>query len=129
LLAATADRLRTGDLGKIRLYYKIAKEPLASSLLAEDVIEKVDAHSFFMGAPDHVTIRRQVASGRKQVSFVPVHFRSGRRNSDRVFARALPGCARPFFTRWDARTSVGDVNVTGLRPRNGVAVCDRCDTI
>jgi len=74
LLAATADRLRTGDLGKIRLYYKIAKEPLASSLLAEDVIEKVDAHSFFMGAPDHVTIRRQVASGRKQVSFVPVHF-------------------------------------------------------
>ena len=94
LLAATADRLRTGDLGKIRLYYKIAKEPLASSLLAEDVIEKVNAHSFFMGAPDHVTIRRQVASGRKQVSFVPVHFRSGRRNSDRVFARAPPGCAR-----------------------------------
>jgi len=74
LLAATADRLRSGDLGSIRLYYKIAMEPLGSTLLAEDVIEKVDAHSFFIGTPDHQIIKRQAQSGRKLVSFVPVNF-------------------------------------------------------
>lgn len=74
LLAAIAARLRAGDLKKIRLYYKIAMEPLAKSLLAEDVIEKVDAHSFFIGGPDHEIIKRQVKLGRKLLSFVPVHF-------------------------------------------------------
>ncbi len=74
LLAAIADRLRANDLKRIRLYYKIAMEPLAKSLLAEDVIEKVDAHSFFMGGPDHEIVKRQVKTGKKVVSFVPVHF-------------------------------------------------------
>jgi itaconate CoA-transferase len=74
LLAAIAARLRANDLKRIRLYYKIAMEPLAKSLLAEDVIEKIDAHSFFMGGPDHELVKRQVKTGRKLVSFVPVHF-------------------------------------------------------
>ena len=63
LLAALGGRLRSNDLKQIRLYYKIAMEPLAKSLLAEDVIEKVDAHSFFIGGPDHEIIKRQVKSG------------------------------------------------------------------
>lgn len=74
LLMALADRLRANDLKGIRVYYKIAMEPLAKSLLAEDVIEKVDAHSFFMGSPDHEIVKRQVKTGKKVVSFVPVHF-------------------------------------------------------
>lgn len=74
LLSAIADRLRANDLKRIRLYYKIAMEPLAESLLAEDVIEKVDAHSFFMGGPDHAIVKRQAKTGHKLVSFVPVHF-------------------------------------------------------
>jgi len=74
VLAAIAARLRANDLKKLRLYYKIAMEPLAKSLLAEDVIGKVDAHSFFIGAPDHEIIKRQAATGRKLVSFVPVNF-------------------------------------------------------
>ena len=74
LLSALAARLRANDLKRIRLYYKIAMEPLAKSLLAEDVIEKVDAHSFFIGAPDHEVIKRQAKTGRKLLSFVPVHF-------------------------------------------------------
>lgn len=74
LLAALATRLRTNDLKNIRFYYKIAMEPLAVSLLAEDVIEKIDAHSFFIGAPDHEIIKRQDRTGRKLLSFVPVHF-------------------------------------------------------
>lgn len=74
LLAAIADRLRAGDLGRIRLYYKIAMEPLAKTLLAEDVVEKIDAHSFFIGARDHEIIKQQARTGRKLLSFVPVHF-------------------------------------------------------
>lgn len=74
LLAALADRIRAGDLGEIRLYYKIAMAPLQKSLLAEDVVDKVDAHSFFIGAPDHQIIKHQVRTGRKVLSFVPVHF-------------------------------------------------------
>ena len=74
LLAALAGRLRSNDLKRIRLYYKIAMEPLAKSLLAEDVIEKVDAHSFFIGGPDHEIIKRQVKTGKKLLSFVPVNF-------------------------------------------------------
>ena len=74
LLAALADRLRSNDLKQIRLYYKIAMEPLATSLLAEDVIEKVDAHSFFIGGPDHEIIKRQLKTGKKLLSFVPVNF-------------------------------------------------------
>lgn len=74
LLAAIAARLRSDDLEGIRLYYKLAMEPLATSLLAEDVIEKVDAHCFFISSPDHAIIKRQTATGRKLMSFVPVHF-------------------------------------------------------
>jgi len=48
--------------------------PLAKSLLAEDVIEKVDAHSFFIGGPDHEIIKRQLKTGKKLLSFVPVNF-------------------------------------------------------
>lgn len=74
LLEAIAARLRAGDLGKLRVYFKIAMEPLARTLLAEDVIDKIDAHTFFVGTPDHDIIRRQAATGRKILSFVPVNF-------------------------------------------------------
>ncbi|HYX02036.1 MAG TPA: hypothetical protein VE963_08110, partial [Reyranella sp.] len=74
LLMAIANRLRANDLKRIRFYYKIAMEPLAKSMLAPDVVEKIDAHSFFFGGPDHEIVKRQAKSGRKVVSFVPVHF-------------------------------------------------------
>lgn len=74
LLAAIAARVRADDLKRLRLYYKIAMEPLAKSLLADGVVEKIDAHSLFIGGPDHEIIKRQAATGRKLVSFVPVHF-------------------------------------------------------
>jgi itaconate CoA-transferase len=74
LLAALADRLRSGDLGNINLYYKLAMEPLAATLLADGVIEKVNARSFFINPRDRLLIRQQARTGRKLVSFVPVHF-------------------------------------------------------
>lgn len=74
LLASTAARLRAGDLGRIRLYYKLAMEPLATTLLADDVIESIDARSFFISKPDRRIISRQIETGNKLISFVPVHF-------------------------------------------------------
>jgi len=66
LLAATADRIRADDLGRIRLYYKLAMAPLATSLLADDVIEKIDAYSFFITDADRRVI--------DHLDFVPAHF-------------------------------------------------------
>lgn len=74
LLTAVAERLRTGDLGRIRLYYKLAMEPLATTLLADDVIEHVDACSFFISRPDRRIISHQKKTGNKLLSFVPTHF-------------------------------------------------------
>lgn len=74
LLAAIADRVRAGDLKELKLYYKIAMDPLADSLLAEGVVEKIDAHSFFIAGPDRAVLKRQQETGRKILSFVPVHF-------------------------------------------------------
>ena len=74
LLTATAARLRSGDLGRIVLYYKLAMEPLATTLLADDVVDSVDACSFFISAPDRRIIRRQAETGNKIFSFVPANF-------------------------------------------------------
>jgi itaconate CoA-transferase len=74
LLAALAARLRVNDLKSIRLYYKLAMKPLAETLLAEDVIGKVDAHCFFLTGRDHALVKEQVRTGRHLLSFVPVHF-------------------------------------------------------
>jgi itaconate CoA-transferase len=74
LLEAVAARMRAGDLRTLRLFYKIAMAPLARTLLADDLLPRVDAHTFFAGGRDHEIIRQQIVSGRKLVSFVPCHF-------------------------------------------------------
>jgi itaconate CoA-transferase len=74
LLAAIADRVRANDLKGLKLYYKIAMQPLASTLLAEDVLEKLDAHTFFVGGPDRQIEKVQAQTHIKRVSFVPANF-------------------------------------------------------
>lgn len=74
LLAATADRIRAGDLGRIRLYYKLAMPQLAASLLADDVIENVDAYTFFITDSDRHLLSRRAESGVRSLNFVPAHF-------------------------------------------------------
>lgn len=74
LLAATADRIRAGDLTRIRLYYKLAMPQLATSLLADDVIENIEAYSFFITDRDRHLLSRQTASGIRSLNFVPAHF-------------------------------------------------------
>jgi itaconate CoA-transferase len=74
LLDAIAARMRAGDLDTLRLYYKFALEPLAKTLLADDLLPRVDAHTFFLTGRDHEIIRQQTRTGHKLVSFVPCHF-------------------------------------------------------
>jgi itaconate CoA-transferase len=49
-------------------------DPVAKTLLSEGVIEKIDAHSFFIAGPDHAIIKKQAKEGRKLLNFVPVNF-------------------------------------------------------
>jgi itaconate CoA-transferase len=74
LLGAIADRVRADDLVGLKLYYKIGMESLAKTLLADDVIDKIDVHTFFVAGRDHQIIKRQAQTGRKILSFVPVNF-------------------------------------------------------
>lgn len=74
LLSAIADRVRSGTLKGLKLYYKIAMDPLARTLLADDLLGKIDLHSFFIAGRDHEIIKIQNKSGSKFLSFVPVNF-------------------------------------------------------
>lgn len=74
LLEALGARLRTDDLKSCRLYYKIGMKPLEDSLLVPEVLEKIDAHCFFLSGKDHEIVKQQNQSGKKLLSFVPVHF-------------------------------------------------------
>jgi itaconate CoA-transferase len=74
LLEALGARLRSDDLKSLRFYYKIGMKPLEDALLVPEVLEKIDAHCFFLSGKDHDIIRMQGQSGNKLLSFVPVHF-------------------------------------------------------
>jgi itaconate CoA-transferase len=86
LLAAIADRVRANDLKKLKVFYKIAMEPMAKTLLADDVLGKIDAHSFFIAGPDHQIEKAQAADHVKRMSFVPVNFSQ----LPRVLGREIP---------------------------------------
>ena len=70
LLAAIADRVRAGDLKGLSVYYKLAMQPMGDTLLSEGVLEKIDAHSFFVAGPDHKIERDQARTHVKQMSLL-----------------------------------------------------------
>lgn len=74
LLAAIADRIRADDLRNLIVYYKIAMDPMARTLLSEGIVDKIDARSFFITGRDRAIIKRQAGTSHKMLSFVPVHF-------------------------------------------------------
>jgi itaconate CoA-transferase len=74
LLDAVAERIRANDLNHLKVYYKLAMQPLGQSLLIDEVIEKIDAHSFFIAGPDHRIEAIQERTHQKHLSFVPVNF-------------------------------------------------------
>jgi len=74
LLKAIAQRIRNNDLRDLSVYYKISTNALADSLLVEDILEKINAHTFFVAGPDQKILKLQQQTGKKLLSFVPVNF-------------------------------------------------------
>jgi itaconate CoA-transferase len=74
LLGAIADRVRDGKLSGLRLYYMLSMPALATTLLADDVCERVDAHAMFLAGRGRDIISEQARRGQKTLSFVPVNF-------------------------------------------------------
>jgi itaconate CoA-transferase len=74
LLGAIADRVRRGELSGLRLFYMFSMPVLASTLLADDVRHKIDAHSLFLARRGREIMSEQIAAGDRSLSFIPVNF-------------------------------------------------------
>lgn len=74
LLAAIAERVRAGDLKDLRLYYMAAFMNLEKTLLADDVIPKLHANTFFETEADRRASRLSTSEGEGLIRFVPCHF-------------------------------------------------------
>jgi itaconate CoA-transferase len=74
LLRAFADRVRSGDLTGLRLYYMLSMPALASTLLADEVCERIDAHAMFLAGRGRDIISGQAQREQKTLCFVPVNF-------------------------------------------------------
>jgi itaconate CoA-transferase len=74
LLGAIARRLRSGDLGNLSIYYKLAMKHAAETVLADDVLHAVHPYPLFLTDVDRRIIKRQTDSGKKILSYVPAYF-------------------------------------------------------
>ena len=74
LLQAVADRLRAGDLKDLKVYYKIAMEHAAKTIMAEDLLHAVELCPLFLSAFDRQIIKAQQGKDRKILSYVPAYF-------------------------------------------------------
>jgi itaconate CoA-transferase len=74
LLAAIADRIKAGDLKDLKVYYKIAMEHAAKTIMSEDVLHAVELHPLFMGAFDREIVKKQIQTHKKVLSYVPSYF-------------------------------------------------------
>jgi itaconate CoA-transferase len=74
LLGAIADRVRSGELTGLRLYYMFSMPALATTLLADDICERIDVHALFLAGRGREIISRQAAGEQKTLCFVPVNF-------------------------------------------------------
>ena len=74
LLGAIASRIRRGDLGDLRIYYKLAMKHAAETVLADDVLHAVHPCPMFMTEVDRHITDQQRRSGRKILSYVPSYF-------------------------------------------------------
>jgi itaconate CoA-transferase len=74
LLSAIADRVRADDLRGLKLYAMFAMAPLAETLLAEGVVERIDVRTLFLGGTARRVQAEQAASHLRTLRFVPVNF-------------------------------------------------------
>lgn len=74
LMTAIAQRLRDGSLHNLRLYYQNAMPHMAETVLADDVLHTVHPHTFFLTEVDRRIVKKQIATGKKILSYVPAYF-------------------------------------------------------
>jgi itaconate CoA-transferase len=74
LARAVADRVRSGSLKNLTLYYQHGLQVMGATLLQPDVLNKVEARTFFVGEADRHMIQRGIAESRNYLSYVPCNF-------------------------------------------------------
>jgi len=74
LAKAVSDRVLSGDLKDLNLYYQHSMKYSAETLIRPEVLTKVNARCFFMGDPDRKMVKAGLEAGRKYFSYVPVNF-------------------------------------------------------
>ncbi|MDQ7825991.1 MAG: acetyl-CoA hydrolase/transferase C-terminal domain-containing protein [Candidatus Eremiobacteraeota bacterium] len=74
LLAALAQRVRSGDLKELKVIHKISMSHMADTLFQPDVIEKIRTYSLFQSALDRSVIKRQRESGGATIDYLPCNF-------------------------------------------------------
>jgi itaconate CoA-transferase len=74
LAKAVAERVISGDLKDLNLYYQHSMKYSEETLIRPEVLRKVNARCFFMGDPDRKMVKLGLAEGRKHLSYVPINF-------------------------------------------------------
>ena len=74
LARAVADRILADDLKNLNLYYQHSMKYSEETLICPEVLAKVDSRCFFMGDPDRKMVALGIATGKKNLSYVPINF-------------------------------------------------------
>jgi itaconate CoA-transferase len=74
LLTALAKRIRNGALTDLRLYYKLAFEPAAEAIMADDILSHIELNPLFLTEFDRRIIKKQMQIGKKILNYVPNYF-------------------------------------------------------
>ncbi len=74
LLKALADRARTGQVDKLRLYYFEAMSIAADTVLAYDLVDRIEPYCMFVTKADRATVKRGLDESRKVLRYVPNTF-------------------------------------------------------
>ncbi|MBU0668804.1 MAG: 4-hydroxybutyrate--acetyl-CoA CoA transferase, partial [Alphaproteobacteria bacterium] len=74
LLTALAERVESGGLERLKLWYFHSMEHAARTILRYDLLDRVRPHCMFLTRIERGIIRRAAADGRPGIEFVPVAF-------------------------------------------------------
>ena len=74
ILAALAARARAGDVEALRLYYYEASSIAADTVLAYDLVDRIEPYCMFMTGADRAIVKRGLADDRKVLRYVPNTF-------------------------------------------------------
>lgn len=74
LAKAVSERVLSGDLRDLNLYYQHSMKYSEQTLIRPEVLTKVNARCFFMGEVDRKMVKAGLEVGRKYLSYVPINF-------------------------------------------------------